>query len=254
MPQADYLSPYRIAAGKCPGLTFVEFVARNPDVDTATVPETVWPAGGLLTFRSAAAVVEVVSDSAADDADPAGTGAWTVTINGLDSNWDQISETVSLNGTTAVVTTQGFLRINSVEVATTGSGTTNAGNITLRDAGAGTTRSYIAAARGRAETGAISVPRDHTFIGSGWYVTAGLGVGTKSTALVDIMEVHNAHGGVAHVAWTVGVDGSFSSSFDLPHVFEEKTDIHIIARASGANDTIVTFHGHGVLVSPNADL
>lgn len=28
----------------------------------------------------------------------------------------------------------------------------------------------------------------------------------------------------------------------------------IVVRATGANDTQVNFHGHGVLVGPNADL
>jgi hypothetical protein len=253
MPVLDYLNIYRVAAGRCPGMSFVEFVARNPDVDTGTVPETVGPTGGVLTFRAAAAVVEVVSSSADDDGSPAGTGAWTIRIDGLDANWDMISETVTLNGTTAVATVQEFLRINMVEVTTAGTGGVNAGNITLRDAGAGATRSYIVAARGRSEVGMVSVPRDHMLLGDGWYATANSGVGGKASALIDVMEIHSPEN-VSHVAWTVGVEGSFMGGFDVPHAFREMTDIHIIVRSVGANDTVVAFHGHGIMVGPNADL
>lgn len=256
MPTLDYLNMYRVAAGRNPDMHWLEFVARNPDVDTGTVPETLSPVGGLLTFRSAAAVIEVISDSAADDGDPAGTGARTIRIDGLNANWDMISETVTLNGTTAVSTVAEFLRINMVEVVTVGTGRTNAGNITLRDASAGATRSYIAAGRGRAEVGMVSVPRNHTLLGDGWYATANLGVGSKAAAMLDVMESHNdgAVAGPQHAAWTVGVEGSFTAGFDIPHVFREMTDVHIIVRQVGANDTTVTFHGHGVLVGPNADL
>lgn len=254
MPVKDYLNAYRMAAGRNPGMSWVEFVARNPDVDTATVPETMSPVGGLLTFRTAAAVVEVVSSSTDDDS--AGTGARTIRIDGLDANWDMISEIVTLDGTTPVVTVGEFIRINAVEVTTAGTGRTNAGNITLRDASAGATRSYIAVGRGRAEVGMVSVPRGHMMLGDGWYCTANLGVGTKTSAMIDVMEIHNDSGvaGPVHVAWTVGVEGSFTSSFDVPHAFREMTDIHIVVTSVGANDTTVTFHGHGVMVAPNADL
>lgn len=258
MPVKDYLNAYRMAAGRNPGMSWVEFVARNPDVDTATVPETISPVGGLLTFRDTAAVIEVVSSSAADDS--AGTGARTIRIDGLDANWDMLSETVTLNGTTPVTTVGEFIRINAVEVTTAGTGRTNAGNITLRDAGAGATRSYVAIGRGRAEVGMMSVPRNHMMLGDGWYVTANLGTGagsgSKASGLVDVMETYN-DGGVAgpvHVAWTVGVEGSFASDFDMPHAFHEMTDLHVVVRAVSANDTVVTFHGHGVMVAPNADL
>ena len=254
MPVKDYLNAYRMAAGRNPGMSWVEFVARNPDVDTATVPETLSPVGGLLTFRDTAAVIEVVSSSADDDS--AGTGARTIRVDGLDANWDMLSETVTLDGTTPVTTTGEFIRINAVEVTTVGTGRTNAGDITLRDAGAGATRSYIATGRGRAETGMVSVPRNHMMLGDGWYATANLGAGAKAAALIDVMEIHN-DGGVAgptHVTWTVEVEGSFTSSFDVPHAFHEMTDIHIIVRQVGSNDTVVTFHGHGVMIAPNADL
>lgn len=55
------------AAGAIPHVRVVDVVFRNPDVDTATVPETVWPLGGLVALRATAAVIEIVSRVAAND-------------------------------------------------------------------------------------------------------------------------------------------------------------------------------------------
>lgn len=78
-------------------------------------------------WLSSAATLEVASSSANDAA--AGTGARTITITGLASDYTDLSETVTMLGNTVAVTTSSFLRINSVEVATAGSGGKNAGVI-----------------------------------------------------------------------------------------------------------------------------
>lgn len=76
MPHAD-----ETLAGKNPHIRHVDVVFTNSAVDTGTVPETVSPVGGLVALRSAAAVVEIVSDSAADAA--AYTGAQAIKVHGL---------------------------------------------------------------------------------------------------------------------------------------------------------------------------
>ena len=98
---------------------------NNPAV--ADSVETIWPQGGLYSYPSAATVLKV-SSSSTDDAS-AGTGARTVELFGLDGDYNEISETVTLNGQTAVNTTQSFLRINRMIVRSAGSGGANAGVI-----------------------------------------------------------------------------------------------------------------------------
>lgn len=83
----------------------------------------------------------MLSDSVNDTA--AGTGARTVFISGLDSNYDVISETVTLNGTSAVQTVRSYLRVNSFLIMSAGSGKTNAGSITLRVTGGGSTQALM---------------------------------------------------------------------------------------------------------------
>ena len=78
----------------------------------------------------------LVSTSAADAA--AGTGARTVTINYLDAAFVPHSETVTLNGVTAVPTVgTNIAYIESLVVATSGSGNTNAGTVSIGTTAAG---------------------------------------------------------------------------------------------------------------------
>ena len=64
-----------------------------------------------------------------------GTGALTVEIQGLDSNYNELTETVSMNGTTNVTTTSSFLRVNRMVVVTAGSLGENDGDIVIDDSG-----------------------------------------------------------------------------------------------------------------------
>lgn len=95
-----------VSQGKIPGMSIVQKFGRNTDVDSGTLPEDMW--GGSSTYTGFpvggnAERLAFVSTSA-DDAE-AGTGARTVTIIGLDGNWNQQTETVTLNGLTTVYST-----------------------------------------------------------------------------------------------------------------------------------------------------
>lgn len=102
---------------------------KNPDVDTGA-PEDIWDGGGLWVAPTDARLHDIVSTSINDDGAPVGTGARTLSVEGLDANWDGISETIVLDGTTNVPTTNTYRRIFRMRVLTAGSGGVNAGIIT----------------------------------------------------------------------------------------------------------------------------
>lgn len=78
--------------------------------------------------------LSVVSTSAADTA--AGTGARTVVIEYLNGDLDYSFEMVTLNGTTPVLTLATDVRwVQAMHVATAGSGTKAAGNVTVTNGG-----------------------------------------------------------------------------------------------------------------------
>lgn len=120
----------------------------------------IWEVGGTYPFLAAASVLEVVSTSANDAS--AGTGARTVLIGGLDSNYDPITETVTLNGVTPVNTTKSFLRVNLFTTVTSGSGQVNDGDITLRVTGGGSAQSFMKAGYGFGRTGVYTVANGDT--------------------------------------------------------------------------------------------
>ncbi len=102
--------------------------------------ETIWSEGGLYSYLTSATVLKVSSSSTDDTS--AGTGARTVQLYGLDGDYNEINEVVTLNGQTAVNTTQSFLRIYRMIVRSAGTGEQNAGIIY---AGTGTVTSGVPA-------------------------------------------------------------------------------------------------------------
>ena len=118
---------FDVAAGKtgAKNLTSINKRGSNRDIDTTTDPETIWPGAGVISYPTTARIHDVVSTNA-NDAD-GGSGIQQLTIEGLDINWDPITEVVLMNGVTPVPTTKAFLRINEVFVSLgTGSGTITA--------------------------------------------------------------------------------------------------------------------------------
>jgi len=222
----------------------------NPDIDDSL--ETIWAEGGLYSYLSAASVLKI-SSSSTDDAS-AGTGARTITISGLDANYDEISESVTLNGQTAVNTTQSFLRVFRMIVNTAGSGNQNAGVIY---AGTGTVTSGVPANK----YGTIAVGDNQTLM-CFWTVPRGY---TAYLYQVDISmntEVANKYGTVSLVARPEGgvfnVKDKFALSQDIIHQefkhpikFAEKTDLEVRAIASSSNADLAVSAGLDIVYIQN---
>lgn len=124
-----------VALNLVPGITRVAALGNNPDIDTTTYPEDIWPVGGFYPWPTAATLLQIVSTSTSDT--PTGTGAATILITGLDANYVAQTETITLNGTTPVVSTKQFLRVNGALVMSKGTGTTayatNVGDIDIKN-------------------------------------------------------------------------------------------------------------------------
>ena len=83
-------------------------------------------------FPASARIIYIASTSANDTA--AGTGARTLTIVGLDANFEPLTESnITLNGQTPVTTTNQFLRVNRLFVDDSGSTNANEGDIYCSD-------------------------------------------------------------------------------------------------------------------------
>jgi hypothetical protein len=102
----------------------------NPDVDADE--EDLWAVGGKYVWPAAGQRMEVVSSSGDDAA--LGTGARTVLLTYLDSDFVEHTEIIILAGLTPVATeATDIYRINYFWVLTAGTGGKAAGNIDIRN-------------------------------------------------------------------------------------------------------------------------
>lgn len=201
--------------------------------------ETIWSRGGLYVYPTVAEVNTVSSTSANDTAE--GTGARTVSVFGLDANYNEISETISLNGQTPVNTVNSYLRINRMFVATAGSGGTAAGTIA---AGTGTVTAGVPAVC-YAEISNL----DNQTLMAVWTVPAGYSAyiykGTISNGTATGSQFVTGRlcfkpfGGVMRTAAKVTLHNQFVDfNFGIPVVLPEKTDIEARAISNGNNNAV----------------
>jgi hypothetical protein len=110
-----------VAKGDFTGYTKVNKFGYNDSIGSGSF-EVIWETGGQYPYQSTAVTVDIVSDNTNDDV--AGTGARTLRIQGLDNSYNLAEETVDMDGTTTVTTTQTFLRVFRMSVETAGNGQT----------------------------------------------------------------------------------------------------------------------------------
>ena len=230
----------QVARGQIQGHTNVLVFGYNPDIDTSE--ETVWPDGGTIPHPTVASVLKISSSSANDTS--AGTGARTVRIEGVDGDYNVVSETVTLNGQTAVNTTNSYLYVNSFYVLTTGSGEANDGNI---NAGTGTVTSgvpavlydIIATGYNNRTTGHYCVPAGYT----GYMVTGTItsGQASGSTSVTAYLKQHGDDGILRVGAVTTLNNGSIVYNFDPAYVIPEKHCVGASAIGSATNNSVSSF-------------
>lgn len=115
-----------IARGGMASTSHINKFGFNDQVPTTF--EVIAVGSSNFTYPTTAGVVSIVSDDANDD--DGDTGARTVSVQGLDGDYNQITETVTMNGTIAVTTNASFLRIFRMRVETAGSSGGLEGTIT----------------------------------------------------------------------------------------------------------------------------
>lgn len=235
--QNGRLEPFelQVARGQIYGHRGVTVFGYNPDVDTARV--TVWPHTGILPLAPAALQLKVSSSSTDDTA--AGTGARTVFVGGLDANHNEISEIVTLNGQTPVLTTQSFLHINNAYVATAGSSLSAAGDIYFGDgvvtAGVpATVYDLIKFDYNQRITGSYTVPAGYTAYVSQGLFSAGQPGGNAQVSgrLLTV----GADGIRRAAAITTVNNGTADYNFEYPIQIPEKTTIEATAQGSSNNN------------------
>lgn len=235
--------PVAVAAGKYPGWSVIHKFGSNTSLGTSI--EDIWSVGGLYAFPMLPFSVEVLSSST-DDVNLTGTGAWTVVLQGLDGDCVEISETINLNGTTAVAATNTYMRISRAYVMQSGTYRTGAlGDITIRIGSGGAVQAEILRTSedgtvwnyGQTQLGRYTVP-----LGKTAFVSR-IAVHNESTKSADVVIYqHRDVGGVAAPFCTSrifksfsGVDGHAEIVYKSPQKFPALTDIYARARLTSGS-------------------
>ena len=227
----------QVARNQIQGHRSVVVFGFNPDVDTSQV--SVWPLPSLITFPASAIQMTVSSTNANDTS--AGTGARTIVVQGLDANYNEVSETVTLNGQTAVTMTAFLIRINYAYVLSAGSGNGAAGDIYI---GTGTVTAGVPATTydiikfdyNTTITGSWTVPAGYTA-----YVSQGLFSSGQSGGSNQV-QGRLLTRGTDNIRRTAAVtsinNGVADYVFEYPIVIQEKTTVEATAIGSSSNNAV----------------
>jgi hypothetical protein len=185
------------------------------------VEQTVWEYGGIYTYPTTAVVMTVTSSAGAAD------NGCEIAVGGLDENYNEVTEVLTLSGAGTATTTTTFIRVFRGFVA--GSQDTT-GNVTIGNGA--NVYSYVNA--------------DNQTLQAFYTIPAGYTAQLLQTDHTINTEQNNKFGqiriivrrpnGVFRTQESFTIDnGSISRIYSTPIYIPEKSDIEVRAIASGAN-------------------
>lgn len=213
----------QVARGQIPGHYPIHKFGFNPLVNE--VEETIWEVGGIYTYPSSAVKMTATSTDGANDEDV------QVTIQGLDADYNQISETVTLNGSGTQETNSFFLRVFRafIEGSQEPSGTINITN-------ASTTYARISLGENQTLMCVWTVPAGYTAYLFQKDVTC---LTEANNKFGTIRLISRKPGGVFRTHDKFAVQNAHTEIvYSTPTPFAEKTDIEVRAIGSSSNSAL----------------
>jgi hypothetical protein len=215
----------QVARNQVSGVQGLSISGYSSNVGTTFIPA--WEDGTYVYFNSAQQV-RVWSASASD------TNV-SVLVSGLDASYNILTETVVLtNGTTGVLTSGSFLRINSISLTRVPQ---NVGLLRAGSSDKSITLAYIGTVNnnsaGRSQMTVYTVPAGYTFYltQSNWYTNQ---TGSQ-TALYRSWTKNPS--GLVSIVLTFPMQQQYNSTKVVPRPYPEKTDIQWqVASSSGTSN------------------
>lgn len=225
------VDPFNTGIGSGTGQQdFIEKFGANLSIGANL--ETIWEPGGIYEYLTTASVVSAVSDESADTA-PSGDGARTIELQGLDANYNTITEIISTGGTGGgASSTQQFLRIFRAIVKTAGSTNTNEGDILIK-AGSTTVISigtYGTGSNkegfGQSQTSVYTIPAGKTGYLTQWSVGSSV-YNSGVQAFFQISEVND--GPILRTKDVMFLNNYSIKNYKVPLEIPEKSDVEVRA-------------------------
>ncbi len=225
---------FDIARGLVGDMFSVRRSGVNLDVGTGAY-EDVWYNGGAYNWLTTADNLRIAAGGDPND-DAAGTGARSVTITYLNSNWDIVTETLATAGASASgQTSQTAIRLLFCKCDVGVYTGTNAGDIVIETVG-GLTVGNIRAGNNITQLSMYTIPAGHT----GYVQRFSVEVQANKSAEVRFRRREGADIVAAPFTGSDALHVSLDATSEFEHVFfaypkvPEKTDIWFDAIASSA--------------------
>jgi hypothetical protein len=242
------LEPFwlQVSRGQVTGHSLVNIFGYFATPATANAYRTAWELGNTTNyaFPSSATTMTLVSTNNSDTA--------TITINGLDANYNIISENLVLNGTNNVTTIKSYFRINNINVSS-GSPTNPAGTITLSNGGvtyaqiSTTNLGAGTASIGTSQMSLYTVPNGFTL-----YLTrfdAFSSFNGNNVNFLTYRALTNSSAGVQKIILQQPFDSNYSVTRISPFPYTQGTDVQWQVAPSAAASATVGINIEGILVA-----
>jgi len=182
--------------------------------------ETIWDGSNLYSYPSSAGTATATSTSTDDN-------NGTVEIQGLDSNYDLATETITIGGSAS---TTSFIRVFRARLIDANTGTSNVGDITITVSSVSVAK--IIATYGQTLMCVYTVPRNY----KAYLLNIDLGSSKdlENEIIFRTKEIDNGN------AWNTKAflttrGGLVKKDYLIPVVISAKTDIEIIGKASATS-------------------
>lgn len=213
-----------IQRGDINNFSGIQKFGYNASVGTSF--ETIWDGGGDYTFITSAGTATVTSSDTDDN-----TG--TVEIQGLDSNYDLATETLTIGGSAGSTS---FIRVFRAKMINANTGNANVGTITITVSS--TTVAQIQPTYGQTLMAVYTVPRKH----QAYLVQKDIGSSKdlENEIKFRIKEIDN--GNVWNTRSFITTRGGFvEKNFAVPEIIQPKTDIEMRAKSSATSSISAGF-------------
>ena len=212
----------QVARGQVPGHSTVNVYGYQPAVGTTFIP--VWENATDYIYPVAATQMHLaggVGDTA------------SILISGLDVNYGIVSETLVLNGTTAVTTVNSYIRINALRV-TVGSATNPSGVVTLKDLTDTVTYAQIDVGIGRSQAAIFTIPAGYTY----YLQRVNIYTSLNGNNFATYQNKTISSAGVVLVTQQAPFAISYEARRIMPRPIPEKTDVQLMCKISAGTGAI----------------
>lgn len=247
---SDNSSGLAIAKGDVTGYTFIHKFGKAPDFDTGDNEVTIWDGAEDGTswelmnyvYSTTADIDSLSSSNAGDTVD--------IEIQGLDTNYDLVTQTVTLNGQTRVALSTNLIRVFRaknvgstdlvghvfvfVNVSLTGGVPDTAANI----------RAIIQPENNQTEMAVYTIPDGYTGYMRDWYASTD---GASKNSNYPVKLYARPFGQVFQLKHSSALSDNGTSAYqhkyEEPEVFAAKTDIEMTAQVLAVGTTGAAFSG-----------